>query len=338
MTDLNSVAESGHDGVLEELLKEASPRPVPPAEDTAQVRRAVRDEWRKVAGRRLARRRMLQFAVAATVLLGVFAAFRAMNPPVVENIEVASIQKTKGAIYLLGDAAELRQTDDLSGVFSGQTIVTGNKAAMALAWGNGGSMRVDEKTRVEFLSRDAVFLHSGRVYFDSEPSMLTDSVTASDPGGFVVRTAYGEVAHVGTQFMTQAVDGALIVSVREGEVAIANELHQHTARQGEQVTMLGRQRPGVLRIGTSGGDWEWVGRAAPAVQVDGQPLYQFLRWACRELGLRLEFEGDTEAVARRAILHGGIDMEPAEALRLRLASAGLTWHIDAGVIYISSER
>ena len=56
------------------------------------------------------------------------------------------------------------------------------------------------------------------------------------------------------------------------------------------------------------------------------------------MGLRLEFEGDAEDVAREAILRGSIDIELSEALRLRLASAALAARIDAGVIYVSSER
>ncbi|MBU2678179.1 MAG: FecR family protein [Gammaproteobacteria bacterium] len=338
MTDIDSVAGAGDDDMLEQLLKKASPRPVPSSEDAEMVQRAVRDEWRKVAGRQRVRRKVMQYAVAATVLLGVFAVFNAFRAPPGESIEVASIQKTIGAIYLLGDKAELRQTDDLSRVISGQTIVTGNESGIALAWGDGGSVRMDENTRVEFVARDRIYLHVGRVYFDSESSTLTDGVTASESGSFVVQTEHGQVTHTGTQFMTQTRGGAMIISVREGEVAIANDFHQHKARPGEQVTLQGRQRPSVLSIGMTGGDWEWAGRMAPAIVVDGKPLIDFLRWASREMGLSIEFEGGAEAVARQAILRGSIDKEPSEALRLRLASAALAWRIDGGVLYISNER
>ncbi|MBT8092183.1 MAG: FecR family protein [Gammaproteobacteria bacterium] len=338
MRDADSVAGAGDDDMLEELLKEVSPRPVPSSQDEAKVRRAVRGEWRKVADRQRSRRKVMQYAMAATVLLGLFAVFNAFRVPAGAGVEVASIQKTVGAIYLLGDAAELRRTNDLSRVFTGQTIVTGNDAGMALAWGDGGSVRVDENTRVEFVARDVAYLHSGRLYFDSTPPTLTAGVTASDSAGFAVRTDHGDVTHVGTQFMTQALDDALIVSVREGEVAIDGESYSHTARPGEQVTLRGQQRPSVLRIGVTGGDWEWAGRMAPAVVVDGRPLIDFLQWASRELGLTVEFQGGAEAVAQQAILRGSIDKEPSEALRLRLASAALAWRIDGGVIYISNER
>ena len=337
MTDVD-VSTQDRDDALEQLLKKASPRPVPSSDDVAQVRQVVRAEWRSVARRQRRRRSVLRYAMAATVLLGLFVVFNAFRVQTGAEIEVASIQKSVGSIYLLGDASELRQTNDMSGVSTGQTIVTSGEAGMTLAWGNGGSLRVDEKTRVEFVARDVVYLHSGRVYFDSVPSTMIAGVTASDVQSFAVHTDHGRVTHIGTQFMTQAHDDALIVSVREGEVAIVGNTHNHTAMPGEQVTLQGRQRPSVLRIGMTGGDWEWAGRMAPAVVVDGKPLIEFLDWAGREMGLRVEFEGDAEAISRQAYLRGRIDTEPSEALRLRLASAALTWRIDGGVIYISSER
>lgn len=337
MTEVKA-ATPGRDEALEQLLKKASPRPVPSSDDVAKARAAVRAEWRLVARRQRRRRTVLQYAMAASVLLGVFAVFNTFRVQPADAVEVASIQKSVGSIYLLGDASELRQTEDMSGVSTGQTIVTGSEAGMTLAWGNGGSLRVDENTRVEFVTRDNVYLHSGRVYFDSAPPLLTSGVTASDSASFAVHTDHGQVSHLGTQFMTQARDDALIVSVREGEVAITGESYSHTALPGEQVTLQGRQRPSVLGIGMSGGDWEWVGRMAPAVVVDGKPLIDFVRWASREMGLRVEFEGGAEAEAQKAYLRGRIDTEPLEALQLRLATAALSWRIDDGVIYISTER
>ena len=76
-------------------------------------------------------------------------------------------------------------------------------------------------------------------------------------------------------------------------------------------------------------------RTSPAVNVDGRTLHEYLSWACRELGLDLEFEGEAETVARTAVLRGSIDSEPSVALRQRLATAAFTYRIEEGVIYVS---
>ncbi len=335
MSDLNQGAGIPSDDVLEELLKHAAPRPTPSPSDEAAVRQAVRGEWQIVSGRRQSRRRVLTYAIAATVLVGVFSVFSVFRMPVVDAVQVASIEKSFGSIYLLGEKSELRETQELSNILSGQTIVTGSQAGIALAWGNGGSMRMDETTRVEFIDGKSVYLKSGRIYFDSQPSALMAGISGGDTDGFVIQTDHGKVAHVGTQFMTGVDAATLTVSVREGRVAVDGEYHRHIASSGEQVTLSGRQRPSVLSISRSGNSWDWVSRTSPAADVDGKTLHEFLLWACREMGLELQFEGRAEQVARSAILRGTIDTEPAEALRQRLATAALEWHIDEGVIYVS---
>ena len=315
---------------LENLLRHAEPRPVPaPAEMTA-AKAALRDEWRAATGRRRRRRRMGGLAVAATVLAGLFAVYTTTRTPVVDFVEVATIEKSYGPVYLLGEQAELRPTDDLSRIVSGQTIVTGAGAGLALAWTNGGSVRADENTRLRFTSETDVFLESGRVYFDSMAG-----IRAGEVPQFTVLTQHGDVSHLGTQYMTAVDRDRLVVSVREGSVTIDGVYHDQTVTAGQQATLAGRQRPGVLRISRSGEAWDWVVRTAPVPDVDGKTLHEFLVWVSRELGLELRFEGEAERVAHEAILRGRIDTGPEDALRLRLATAALGWRIEGGVIYIT---
>lgn len=319
---------------LEDLLRHASPRPTPSRQDEAAVRRAVRQEWRQLADRRQQRRRIVQYAMAATVLVGVFAWFNVFRGPTDVAVQVATIEKNVGPVYLLGEQAELRETADLANIMSGQVIVTGADAGLSIAWGSGGSMRIDENSRIAFTDRQSVFLESGRVYFDSQQAPMVAEVDV----GVTLRTEFGDIEHLGTQYMTEVDADTLIVSVREGQVAIDGTYHDHLASPGQQVTFAGAARPSVLTISAYGESWGWVNRMAPAADVDGRSLHEFLTWVCREMGLQMKFEGQAESVARSAILKGRIDTDPAEALRLRLATAALEWRIEEGVIYISDNR
>ncbi len=339
MTRIDQGAGTQSEEALEALLRHATPRPTPSESDEAAVRRAVRAEWQVVSGKYRSRRRVAAFAIAATVLLGVFSVFNLFRLPAVDAVQVATIQKSFGSIYLLGEAAELRETDTLSNIVSGQTIVTGDNAGMALAWGEGGSLRIDASSRVRFVDSSSIFLDTGRVYFDSSPSSLMTGISAHSVGDFVVVSEFGKVEHIGTQFMTRVGDGKLTVTVREGQVALEGPNLQQVASAGEQLTISSRQKPVVLSIGRSGESWAWISRTSPAADVDGKSLHEFLLWACRETGLELRYEGRAEQVARHdAILKGIIDTEPLDALRLRLATAALDWRIDEGVITVSEFR
>ena len=339
MSNFDQGASTRSDEVLEQLLSHASPRTMPSDSDEAAVREAVRAEWQAISGRRVSRRRVAVFAIAATVVLAVVSTISLIRLPMTDAVQVATIEKSFGSIYLLGEASELRETNSLSGVLSGQTIVTGEEAGVALAWGSGGSLRMDANTRVQFLDDASVLLASGRLYFDSSPAALLTGISGEGTADLVIVTDYGEVSHVGTQFMTSVGDEVLIVSVREGRVAVEGLYQDYVASPGEQVTMTGRGQPVVLSISRSGEAWDWVSRTSPAADVDGKSLHEFLLWACRETGLELRYEGGAEQVARHeAFLKGAIDTAPLDALKLRLDTAALEWRIVEGVIIVSDQK
>ncbi len=340
MSDIYQGISEQTDEALEELLKHASPRPMPSRSDEAAVRQALLAEWRAVSGSHRSRRRIVGFAMAATVLIGLFAVFGLLRLPIVDAVQVATIEKSFGAIYLLGESSELRETPALSSVLSGQTIVTGDDAGIALAWGHGGSLRLDANTRLRFLDGKSVYLEAGRVYFDSTPSALIAGITAGVAADFLVTTDYGEVSHIGTQFMTRVDDRNLSVSVREGQVSVDGRYYDYVASSGEQVTLSGRQQPAVLSISGFAKDWSWVSRTSPPADVDGRSIYEFLQWVYRETGLQPRFEGQAEQVARIELLKGTIDAEPLESLPRWMATTALGYEINEGegVIYVSDDR
>ena len=92
------------DEAVEELLEHAAPRLTPPSKDEAIVRDAVQAEWQAVTGRVRMRRRVTQFAIAASVLLGIAVAFNALQVSNAPIVQVATIDKSHGSIYLLGTA------------------------------------------------------------------------------------------------------------------------------------------------------------------------------------------------------------------------------------------
>lgn len=341
MNDFDQGRSVPSDDALEQLLKRAVPRPTPSKSDEAAVRQSVRAEWRRVSRTRQSHRRVLNYAIAASILIGVFAVFSVFRTPPGDTVQVATIEKSFGSIYLLGETSELRETDDLSSVLSAQTIVTGAEAGMALAWVGGGSLRVDENTRLEFTTDHSVFLKSGRLYFDSDPSAMIAGTKASESAGFVVNTDYGEIAHIGTQFMTRVDTGELTVSVREGQVGVDGTYHSHVATSGQQVTFSGRQQPTVLSLSAHAKEWSWIGRTSPPADVDGKPIHEFLEWVHRETGLETRFEGQAEEVARKEQLKGTmIDAEPLDALRRWMATTALEYDVNEseGVIYVRDNR
>lgn len=321
---------------LDDLLSQASPRPVPPSDHEALVRTAVHAEWRTITRRRRSRRRLAMIAVAASVLVAVFVSLNSIRVPDIAGIQVATISRSFGSIYLLGERAELHETNKLTVVLSGQTIATGNDSGLGLRWSNGASLRIDADTRVVFVSPHEIYLRSGRVYFDSQPSALPSNSTQTFVEDFVIRTDHGSVAHQGTQYTTYANSTKLSVSVREGEVTIDGDHYVETVTAGRQVTFTGSSRPSVLNISRYDNDaWDWIEQLGPVAEFDGRTIHEFLLWVGHETGLRLQYETDAaEDLARNDTLRGTVATGPTNALRIWMMGIDLDWRIEDGIIYI----
>ena len=276
-------------------------------------------------GKRL--RRFVSFAAAASVLLGFAIIFNVINAPLVTPVQIAAIDRSLGSIYVLGEQSRLQATGDLSSIAAGQTIVTGTKSGLGLAWGGGGSLRIDADSRVTFVSATVIELESGRIYFDS---MNLDVV-------FEVHTKHGVVTHMGTQYMSEVSPQSLTVSVREGQVSVDGLYFDEIAEDRQQLTLNGSARPEVLSIARHGDNWEWVEETAPAASFDGKTVFEFLQWVARETGFKIEFQNDrVKTVAETKHLHGEVDSKPRVALRQRLLTTALDYDLEfeKGVIHI----
>jgi len=321
----NAIFES--EKSFEDLMGHASPRPAPSTADTEKARTAVRAEWLAVTSKRKRQRWFVSFAAAASVLLAIAMVVSLTNVSVDSTVQVASIDKSIGSIYVLGEQSRLQATGDLASISAGQTIVTGGDSGLGLAWAGGGSLRLDADSRVTFVSATLIELETGRVYFDS---MNVNTALQ-------IQTEYGVVQHLGTQYMTAVGAESLAISVREGRVSVDGLYFDEVAEARRQLTLTGSARPQVLAIKPYGDDWAWIEAAAPLISSDGKSAYEFLHWVAREIGFEIEFDSPlVEAIARKAELSGEFDRQPRVALRQGLLAADLDYvlEIEKGVIHI----
>ena len=325
------------DKAVEALLEHAVPRPTPPSDDEQVIRAAVQAEWQAISGKRRDRTRLARFAIAASVLLAMIASLNVLRDSGIVPVQVATINKSYGSIYMLGEQSELHKLSDLSAITVGQKIVTGPDSGIGLEWGNGGSLRIDAETRVEFISAEAIYLRSGRIYFDSTPSdLIASGSTGTKPTQFRIETDHGAVSHSGTQYMTETSSETLVITVREGKVSIDGNYHDETALEGQRMEVVGNTRASVVNFARHGVAWDWVEHTSPIADVDGRSVDEFLSWVSRETGLRIVYESpEAEQKASSGILRGKVDMDPRSALAFRMMGEDLDWHIDGGTITVS---
>jgi len=319
---------------VEGLLARAKPRPRPPIDDEREVRAALHAEWQQLVARRNRGRQLTWLAAAATLLISLGVLYSTLLAPGAAPVEVATIDRHDGMIYLLGDRSTLIELGGDVALDSGQVIETGAASSLGLRWNAGGSLRLDESTRVEFIDEQRVYLERGRLYFDSQ---------SADPAapGLVVRTEHGSIRHVGTQYMAETNLERLIVSVREGRVEIEGRYHDESAPAGKRVEFRGSSRPVILDDPGYGDAWSWVEAVTPGVDLNDRSVFDFLEWVSRETGFDVAYNDPAaEALARSTTLRGSVDTDPRTALRLRMMTTDLEAELDGseGQIHVRIAR
>lgn len=311
---------------LQQLFAHVRPRVKPPADDEAEIRRAVLAEWEAVTGRRILRRRAGLAAAAAAVLAALLYVYGGgPGAPVPAEI-VASVERIEGTVTT-ATGARLALG---SGVLPGTLLATSD-GQVALRLTSGGSLRVAAGSRVMLASGDEAELAAGMLYFDSEDRPAGRPLSVS--------TELGRIRDVGTQFLARLDEEArtLEVGVRDGRVALMRDGDSDSAGVGER--LVATQEAGAIRrepMAPFGADWEWAERLAPPFETDGRTVAEFLEWFTAQTGRTVTF-ADLEAERRAAeVVRGSIDAEPMQKLAAVLALADLTYSLDGQRIVIRS--
>jgi hypothetical protein len=320
------------DSAVEALLQKAAPRPLPPEHIEHEIRTAVHADWATVSGRHRRWRAGRNVAIAATMLLGAFFTITSLRQVATPAIEVARLDQSRGAVHVQTGDTHVTDNQDASIVFTGQTLQTGKDSAAGLAWLSGGSLRVDAQSRVEFVADNEIYLHRGRVYFDSFGIAAGSDLT--------IRSQYGVVSHVGTQYMTATSDEQLVVMVREGEVLIQRAGQSQRISYGQRAELSDSGRAMISNTSGIGPEWDWIESVAPNISVDGRSAYEFLQWVSRQTGFSVEFSSDSaEQLAKDTMLRGSVNADPRNELRMRMMTMDLDAQFDSkGAVITISDR
>jgi ferric-dicitrate binding protein FerR (iron transport regulator) len=284
-----------------------------PAAETAAFE-ALHAQWRSQIARQR-RRRTVALAAVAAAAVAAFAVSSVwlQNPAPSEPAMLATIEYVEGSdITWRDDRSQAQPLGALEALAEGQRLATGVGSRVALRWHDGGSLRLDESSRLEFVSPSAVRLTAGNVYFDS-------GVGGSSPAApaLAVQTPAGEVVHIGTQFMVSVESDQVVLSVREGQVKVTGDGFERVVAANQQLDL----RPGgshdVAAIAGNGERWAWAADVAPRIELDGRTTFDVIAWAARETGRTVVYESPSaEDDARRDTLKGIDRRSPNSILTL----------------------
>jgi ferric-dicitrate binding protein FerR (iron transport regulator) len=302
------------------LLQIAGPRPAVPADSAERVRGAVYRHWVEERRRRALRRRVAAsigaLATAAAIAIAVWG-LRPATPLMLAPAEiVATVEQIDGEAPIRAGEA----------VHAGAWIDSGPATRARLLLNDGTSMRLDTSSRARLLSPAVIELAAGAIYLD----------TGTDSNGLEIRTPFGTVHDVGTQFEVRLAQSSLRLRVRTGLVELRHDGRSISARPGMEVTIAAGEA--ITRtFPAHGPEWQWAARLAPVFHTDGRPLADFLEHLSREQGWTVRYaDGGLARDASGIILHGSVNgLQPDEALAVALRTSGLTHQLHDGELLIS---
>jgi len=317
------------DELVGRLLRFAGPRAEVPPERRQRVREVVFDRWRTTVRSDRRKRTFLwlgaALSAAALLTIGIALERRLTKGGLsAARASAATLQRLEGAVDWANGEAHA-PGDELP---AGTRMSTGPEGRAALLLPGGACLRADRATKLRLLSGSVVELEQGALYFDSGK--------AGEAVPLEIRTRLGSVRHQGTQFEVRLDPGEMRVSVREGVATLTREDRSYTAPAGTRLSMNEQGVVETSPIPRQGADWEWMLAIAPAFDLEGKTLGEFLDWVSSETGWEVRYEEPSIAVETlTVILHGSVaGMRPDEAPAAVLPTCGLTPHRDGGILTV----
>lgn len=334
MNSTDNHTQKNTDKLFESLFEHAASRPKPPADDETRIREQLHAQWQAITNKRRRRRWVTGLAVAASVVVVSFVSISVFNQSTgpIPSTELASVDKVDGRVTAaLSSGAVLTVEFDRS-LQSGSLLTTAYGARVALRWNGGESIRLDENSRLRLISDSEVELINGRVYIDSHADMQK----GIEGDSLAIKTAFGTVRHIGTQYITSLTREQVAVTVRRGSVLVMDNGHETIAKSGQQLSISSDGEIAYTPIKSYGENWLWVQEISPDFNLDARSVADFLNWVSNESGHPLSYgSAVAESLAADTVMHGTVNLQPMRALELMLETSDLVANVENGIIMVN---
>lgn len=301
---------------IEQLLKHAGPRVIPPDTLVREVRAEVHRAWQESVAQRKRQTKVRAFTAAASIGAAAILGGAIFVTQDIPQQRMAHVARIEGEV--MRDAGLFHAPESLrqgSPVYVGDALSSAADSRIALALEDGLSVRLDAGSHMEIVAHDLVRLGEGAVYIDA----------ASDDQGSIaltVETEVGAVRHLGTQYEVRAHSEGVRVSVREGRVAVDTDAGLYAADAGDQIDVGEHGLIARSRLSPIDPLWNWVVQVAPTFDIENRSLSEFFDWLSRETGWVVNYASpEVQKQAQQTILRGSIrGLQPRIALDAVLAS------------------
>jgi len=317
--------DAGTPEMDERYLREALATPRLSASALKRVCAHVRIEWQlAVAPKRRMNARLWIAGLALSVGLTLATWIR---------VDATSIHRPAGVVLEFPDGGMLierhwwsdRYVGRDSAMVARSRYYVPNTTAVRLL--RGGRVTVRAGSSFRTVDDDTIDLLGGSVYVDIPPG--------GNHSAFSLRTPFGTIQHVGTQFEVVVDSTMQRIRVREGSVRFGR-VAELKAGEELEIAASGRQHRGFVH--PYGAEWNWAESSYEPMDLEGMSAATYLQTAARQTGRELDFSDDgTRLLAQGITLHGSTaGLHPLQAVGVVLATTSLLVRAENGRIVVST--
>ena len=290
---------------LEDIFDDVSKRQEPSSEGYETAYATVHDEWMAAVQRRKrAKFQRVGLALAASVMFSTIVVLWPLGSTPGIELRILS----GNGLYL-----DERPINTETVTLDAEQMLVSERASSVMV-GN-SNLRLAAGTRLKWLDSELVELQAGKLFIDTY-----------ELGNMTVRTQFGEVSDIGTQFQVSLQSAAIEVSVRSGAIQLEADgnVHSAKAKPGKSsVITLGQAGMTQVYELTNNDRWDWIHQAHGGYSNNRVGL--LLLEIANELGKDIRFASKgVEASVSTMTIEGRLKTShPKEALDVVVQSSNL---------------
>ena len=312
---------------IDELISTFGKREVPDSQMMRQAQLNVTAHWKQsLVKQKTKRMRLTMMRLAASfVALAAVLFFVQNNLSSSQAQPIGDVLFTRGEIKISDDRLKWSILDGQSPIKAGQWIKTPATGFVSFALSDESQVRLNSNTLLHIDSKMQLNLIKGELYHDADTQNTLP---------LIIKTALGEIQHIGTRYAVSVDSMALTVKVRNGRVKVDSSLLTTTLDKGNLIELTNTGTVNHSSITAYDSSWDWTQKATKPININHKSLKDFISHYAHEKGLDVNWNNLKEKTAQVELVGDFDSLNQSQLLKTVFLSTKFDFEINKGILTI----
>lgn len=188
-------------------------------------------------------------------------------------------------------------------------------------------LRINQNSELKLVSASDIELINGEIYHDA------DNLNQSNIK-LIIKTAFGDIQHIGTRYLVNKTPSSLLVAVRNGLVEVHKNKMKTQLKAGNKVDIDSSGHNQISEVMAYDSIWQWTQTAAKPFDSQDQTLNGFITWFAHENGYQINWN-QLESKTKRVKLSGNLsNLDMSQQIKTVFLATKFDYEINQGILSI----